>query len=130
MNYSYIIAIICLPGLLYQTSLVLIDYLRGQTVVAIKVGKAKMETLPTISFCFENVLLYQKLAKYDSELQIVYNNYTSSLDYYSQLKNINNLDDKSKTDLKYLWSQITKRINPRKLFVKDISTNFSTPNIR
>ena len=62
-----------------------LEYLSGQTVVAIKIGRNQMETLPAITLCFDNNFMYKKLAQIEPKLQEIHENYTNILDQFENV---------------------------------------------
>ena len=74
----------CLTGLFYQTTMLFLEYLSGQTVVTIKIGNPPMEKLPAITLCSINYFIHKKLAQIDPEMQELYENYTRILDEFGK----------------------------------------------
>ena len=131
--YYYAIVIWCLSGLIYQTTMLFLEYSSGQTVVCIKIGRPQMETLPAITLCFENNFMYKKLAQIDPELRDLYDNYTNILEQFE--KDVNDhpeetykfIENINKTSLKEFSLEIFEKTNPRIIDSKEILVNFSTP---
>ena len=66
---------ICLFGLLYQTFLLIDEYLSGKTVINVIVGRLRNETPPAFTLCLPKYLSFEKAAKNDPGAKQLYINY-------------------------------------------------------
>src|SRR5689334_13686772 len=90
---KYIIVIISLTGLLYQSSLLLHDYLSGKTVVAVRVEMIQFDYLPAITICTDKLLSMKKAKQIDHNLWQEYNDLA---DKYQKLGETDKNDNKTK----------------------------------
>ena len=83
-NYclKYGFHLICLIGFLYQTSLLMTDYLSGTTVVSIKLGRLQIDSLPAITICFNHFYSSDKVFKNRAELNGFYLDFIKSVNTY------------------------------------------------
>ena len=79
-----ILNIICLASLIYQTNMLLTDFMSGATVISIRVGPQNFDSLPGITICAEDAYIgFGKLLKNDP-------NYSNNChDKMKELKNLN-----------------------------------------
>ena len=127
--YNLGVYIVCFSGLLYQTIMLLLDFLSGQTVVAIKLGRAQFEHLPAITLCSINHQMYKRLAQIDPELYYAYGNYTRILDEFEKVtfEHPESIDDRvqniRKTNILKFSKEIHRKINFKEMNAKDILEN-------
>ena len=76
MSFKLTITIICTLCLLYQTYLIVKQYLEYNTVINIKFTPNVINSLPAITICFDRLYSFEKLVKRYPEYQDIYENYT------------------------------------------------------
>ena len=62
MFFRIIFTIVCVVGLLYQTSILYKQYSLGKTVVNMRVTQPNNDQLPGITICFHNLLSFERMA--------------------------------------------------------------------
>ena len=87
LNPSFIMIIICARILIYQINELLTEYLSGQTVASISVGRLQYETLPAFTFCFTETFSIKYLIKFrtgQQDLNEKYENVAKLLEQHRQ----------------------------------------------
>ena len=105
------LGIVCLTGFLYQTFLLLDDYMSGKTVVTLNIERLRNESLPAITLCFENFASFEKLAQNDHELNELYIDYKNVLNKFNDRSdNQTEFDAETKKELERIYHQADSRI--------------------
>ena len=89
-----IMNLVCLGGLLYQTQLLFTDFMNGSTVVSIRVGVQKYETLPSLTVCTDKFVSLSKALANDQNFRGDYQAKSQQL-----RKNFNKTGDQVKEEL-------------------------------
>ena len=122
------LGIVCLTGFLYQTFLLLEDFISGKTVVTLKIERLRNESLPAITLCFENFASFEKLAKNDHQLNELYINYTKILEEFNaRADNKTDPDQETKIELERIYYRATPELDYSKIPPYHILTNYSIP---
>ena len=85
--FKLISFIICLIGLLYQSSELLTQYLSGKTYASIKFGMIFNDTLPAITVCYPFFFSGSKLSGFDQELDRIHEEYMVSFKLRNEMYN-------------------------------------------
>ena len=79
--------IVCIIGLVYQTSILFGQYMRGNTVVHIEVYRIENTSLPAITICYPHILSFERLAKNQQEYNASFEQYKNLLKRIDKEKN-------------------------------------------
>jgi len=96
-----ILFLICISGLTYQASRLVSQYIRGQTVVNIRVEKLRYSKIPAITICYPRFISMEKMVKLYPEVRPAY-------DEYQNIINSANETDYDNEDLKKKLEDIYK----------------------
>ena len=83
---TFIMITICAGILIYQVNELLTEYLSGQTVASISVGRLPYETLPAFTFCFTESFSIKNLIKFRPHQQDLYEKYQNLAKLLKQIR--------------------------------------------
>ena len=126
-----IFKLLCLVGFLYQSNVLLNDYLMGKTSISLEVRRLTQEPLPALTLCTQNWLSMRSLANF-SETSESYDKYMKLFEEYFQnyhglspSKNVTDIHeqmDKIYLDVKnYLVTSTTAYLNGFKDFALKVN---------
>ena len=79
MNFKFlfksILIIIFIIILIYQVSILLMEYFAGKTVVNIVLGEIQVGSLPAVTICYPRAVSFMQAAKHNPELSQLYLEY-------------------------------------------------------
>ena len=70
--------------LVYQTYVLIEQYLKFNSIINIKFTTNIMDKLPGITFCYNRILSFEKLAQHYSEYEEVYQSYSKMIMEFSE----------------------------------------------
>ena len=73
----------CASGLIYQVHILIAQYMSGNTIVNIKVGRIYNDTLPGFTICFPRFLSMERVVKIDDKYRGIVNEYLKLMDNYN-----------------------------------------------
>ena len=124
----YSIIILCVFGFFFQTTLLFIQYFKGQTVVNIRVERDKYNSIPAITICYPAMVSMERTAQKYPQMKPLFD------EYKVMLKHMSEDDYKNKTLGQHLnsiyenFSMFTyDHANINELF--DLSIPFNLPRI-
>ena len=122
------LGIVCLTGFLYQTFLLLEDYMSGKTVVTLNIERLRNESLPAFTLCIENFASFEKITQNSQEFRELYFNYTEILNKLNaRTHNQSGLDDEEKIELERIYKQAISKLDYSKFSTYYNLVNYSIP---
>ena len=91
---DFLIKIICIGGLIFQTKELLSDYLSGKTVISLELKNLDEEPIPAITICLRYGFSMHQVCKEDI-FQILCNDYMENLRKYEILQKFQNTKNES-----------------------------------
>ncbi len=67
--------LLCISGLIYLTAELFAHYLRGRTVVNIRIEQMQFNKIPSVTICYPRFVSMEKMAKLYPDLGFIYKNY-------------------------------------------------------
>ena len=113
------IIFICLIGLLYQSYLLLDEYLLGKTVVSIYIRSHGTESLPAITLCLPGLLSMKKMYENYNDLEELFENYSCII------TNENEPVYEDEVYLQRVYNIFNDKFNISSISVHDVLSNFS-----
>ena len=101
---SYSIIVLCVSGLVFQTTELFFQYLKRQTVVNIRVEKNKYTSIPAITICYPGIVSMEKTTEKYPQLKPLFDEYKNSM------KNVSENDYKNETFVQK-WNKLYKIIS-------------------
>ena len=126
MNFRVIVRLIlnliCLAGLIYQTNILLTDFMSRATVVSIRVGPQIFDSLPGITICTEDFIGFGKLWQNYPDFRESYQNKTKELKK-SNVKEAQKIDKIIEFYRHYIGNSINYTDIPAYNLIKNLTTN-------
>ena len=107
---------ICIVGLIYQSVLLLLDYLNGTTVVNIIFGEDQSSSLPAITICLPYFYSIEKAANYDLKMKQLHNEYFQIISNFNLgNENVTDIDVESSIRLVKIYLKSTRIFDIRSI---------------
>ena len=89
LTFKLFVKLLCSLCLMYQTYILSEKYLKYKSIINIKFTKNKIEKLPAITICYNNIISFQKLVKRYPEHEGIYENYAKFILEFSRFNSTN-----------------------------------------
>ena len=86
LTVKLLITLFCLSCLMYQTYILIEQYLKFKSIINIRFTPNNFDILPAITICYNEVISFEKMAQRYIGYQDIYRNYTNFIKYYSDKK--------------------------------------------
>ena len=95
INYAlkFTFTFVWLPGLIYQVSLLMNEYLSGKTVVSLNIEFLRIDSLPAFTICTSNFLSFMKVINFYPALKPYWLQY---MDIYNEIGEIDEKSERKK----------------------------------
>ena len=122
--FELFLNLFCLIGLIYQSYILLNEYISGKTVVSIRVGRLKTETLPALTVCFQVFYDVKKMVNGRDDFAGKYSKYKNLVADHKRKGN-NAPDPAILGKMRQIYLSIINEMDPMLYTAQELLSNYS-----